>query len=390
MKSSQRNNIMKTKKAKPLRCVLDRSSSRPYVRQLMDAIRDAIEMGYYRDGDILPSLEEMAEAANVSIIVPREAIARLAKDGLVVPRRGVGCIVRSPDAVCRGHVLLVTSELVDNRYVASICATIRKQLVCEGYQVLQVSVVRDPYGKPDYGQLNVLLRSSVTLVVSFAASEGVRRYVLKSGVPVVFVDNGCSKLPSGSNVVGKLPWSRFSQLTEFVEHCVRFGVRHVTEVTADNCAPVAVSALNAAGVLAEVRHCSIVRSFAGENCVEPQMFKLMRALCRARKGHLRNELFFFSDDIAARAALMAFLVEGVRIPEDVYFVSWCIRGFEPLSAVPLTRLESDPCAVGLEYSRYILGVLQGDANVSCQITGNCYVIGETFPDGKKKRRRIQS
>ena len=365
--------------AKPLRFTLDRTCGKSYVHQLTEAIRDAIESGYYHDGDILPTLDAMATSAGVSIIVPREAISRLADAGLVVPRRGVGCVVRAPKAGRMGHVLLITSERVDNRYNASICATLRDALVQAGYRVSQVSVVGRVGGQPDFSQLDLLLGSSVSLVVSLIAKDGVvERRVARAGVPIVVVDTVKLSGKDARSVVGRLPQNRFSVLPEFVEHCVRAGVRHVTEITADFSAPVALDALHKAGVAADEWHFPIVRRFAGENCVEPQVFMAMRECCRCRSSHL-HDLFFISDDIIARSVLTAFMVEGIRVPDDVRVVVWCIQGFEPLSAVSLTRLETDTSAVGRAYSEYILGILNGNRDASCPVVGNRYIIGESFP-----------
>lgn len=364
---------------KPLRFALDRTCGRSYVHQLTEAIRDAIESGYYHDGDILPTLEDMATSAGVSIIVPREAISRLADAGMVVPRRGVGCVVRAPKAGSMGHVLLLTSERVDNRYNASICATLRDALVRAGYRVSHCPVLGCIGGKPDFSQLDLLLGSSVSLVVSLIAKDGVvERRVARAGVPIVVVDTVKMTGKNARNVVGRLPQNRFSALPEFVAHCVRAGVRHVTEITADFSVPVALDALRKAGVSADEWHFPVVRRFAGENCVEPQVFAAMRECCCRRRDCL-HDLIFISDDIVARSVLTAFMAEGICVPKDVQVAIWCIQGFEPLSAVPLTRLETDTSAVGRAYAEYILGILSGNRDATCPVVGNRYIIGGSFP-----------
>ena len=91
-----------------------------------------------------------------------------------------------------------------------------------------------------------------------------------------------------------------------------------------------------------------------------------------------RDLFFFSDDFAARGALTAFLAEGVRVPDDVQVVTWCVWGDEPLSIVPLTRLESNPFVVGRTYAEGILALLKGSP-AAFPTVGNRYVIGKSFP-----------
>lgn len=369
-----------TKKApiRPLRFTLDRLSGKPYVSQLSDAIRDAIEGGYYRDGDILPSLDALAATAGVSVIVPREAISRLSDEGLVVPCRGVGSIVRAPKGSRLGHVLLVTAEIADNRFVGAICGTLRRELAIAGYRVSQVSVVEGPGPRHDYAQLDALLGSPVSLVVLLTARNDVGRYVSRFGVPLVLLESDPFD-GRGGNVVGRLPSDRFTAVPDFIAHCVAAGVRHVTELVCDKVKPVAVAALRAAGVVADELKCPIVRSYMeGERCIEPQVFDFMRTYCRRHRRRVRD-LFFFSDDFAARGALTAFLAEGVRVPEDVQVVTWCVRGDEPLSVVPLTRLETDSYAAGRAYAAFVLGLLRGDADATCRVEWNKYVVGETFP-----------
>ena len=364
---------------KPLRFSLDRRSGRPYVQQLTDALRSAIECGYYRDGDILPSLEALAATANVSLIVPREAITRLAESGLVIPCRGVGCVARAPKMGRLGHVLLITSEIVDNRFIGAICGTLRRELVLAGCRVSQVSVVLDPYGKPDFSQLDALLDTPVSLAVSLSIRYGIGRHVASSGVPTIVTDGDASCGKKLKNVVGRLPLDRFTPLPEFVAHCVRAGVRHVTVVTIEDEPPVALAALRAAGVPADELRCPIIhRRTEGERSeAMRQVFDAIRIYCRRRHGNVRD-LFFFSDDFAARGALTAFLAEGVRIPEDVQVVTWCVWGDEPLSVVPLTRLESNPFVVGHAYAKGILALLNGSP-ATFSVVGNRYVVGKSFP-----------
>ena len=365
--------------AKPLRFSLDRRSGKPYVQQLADALRTAIESGYYRDGDILPSLEALAATADVSLIVPREAIARLAESGLVAPCRGVGSVVCAPKVGRLGHVLLITSEIVDNRFIGAICGTLRRELVLAGCRVSQVSVVLGPDGKPDFSQVDALLDTPVSLAVTLAERYGIARHVAGSGVPTVVASGDASCGKNLKNVVGRLPLDRFTPLPEFVAHCVRAKTRHVTEVTIDDMPPMAISALRAAGVPADELRCPAVNCKAEGEHHEfvHQVFDVMRTYCRRRRGKMRD-LFFFSDDFAARGALTAFLAEGVRVPEDVQVVTWCVWGDEPLSVVPLTRLESNPFVVGRAYAEGILSLLKGSP-ATFPTVGNRYVVGRSFP-----------
>ena len=87
---------------------IDRSRPHSLVRQMTDSLRDAIESGYYRQGEQLPTIHEWTRELDVSIRVPEGAIANLAKEGLVVTRPRKGCMVLPQGRrTWRGHVLFV-------------------------------------------------------------------------------------------------------------------------------------------------------------------------------------------------------------------------------------------------------------------------------------------
>ena len=367
---------MKKPSSKPLRFTIDRKGDRSYVLQLTEAIRSAIECGYYRDGDVLPSLDELSESVGVSIIVPREAVARLAEEGLVIPRRGVGSIVNVPRQNARqGHVLLVTSEISDNFTVASVCGVLRQELVKAGYIVSQVSVIGDPSGRADFSQLDAVLAGAVSLVVLMTGRWEIARHVDKTGIPMIVT---AGEKSSGKNIVG-----RFGQgvvpVGDFVAHCVRAGIEDVVEVTFDKAASVVVDALRTRGVRAREWHFPPCANEHPEySSVEKRMFDAIVSLCRS--GKRLPDLFFFGDDIAARGAMTAFLTKGVRVPKDVKVVARTAYGRQPVFGLSLTRIESNPKKVGQSCAAYVLDVLKGNRVAVSPCVAETYVLGKTFPD----------
>ena len=96
---------------KPLPFKLDRASPNSFKRQLVEGLREAIRISYYRAGDSLPSLSQAVGELGVSDIVVRGAYRTLSAEGLVVSRKGLGSVVRpSRTPVWRGHVLCVTTD----------------------------------------------------------------------------------------------------------------------------------------------------------------------------------------------------------------------------------------------------------------------------------------
>jgi len=78
--------------------MLDNAHAPLYV-QLADLFRQRIVKGLWKEGERLPSLEQLVDEFGVARVTIREAMARLERDGLVSPQRGRGTFVtRAPRA----------------------------------------------------------------------------------------------------------------------------------------------------------------------------------------------------------------------------------------------------------------------------------------------------
>ena len=105
---------------------IDRNSSVSLSDQIEDGFRQAILCGYYREGDILPPLDEIVRRFNVSRIIPRRALRRLAEQGLVVPRRHIGTIVTPKGVkIWRGHVILLIPDVTGAYYANAFADAFR-------------------------------------------------------------------------------------------------------------------------------------------------------------------------------------------------------------------------------------------------------------------------
>lgn len=67
----------------------------PQHRRLYDLLRRHIRDGIYREGDILPSENELCRLHGVTRPTVRQSLAALAADGLIYKRQGKGSIVRT-------------------------------------------------------------------------------------------------------------------------------------------------------------------------------------------------------------------------------------------------------------------------------------------------------
>ncbi len=94
------------------------------VQMVADALKENILSGKLKDGERLPTQEELAQQFGVSRTVMREALHTLSSFGLIESHQGRGTFVRSPDTKTlmnpMFHALILdeasTSELMETRY----------------------------------------------------------------------------------------------------------------------------------------------------------------------------------------------------------------------------------------------------------------------------------
>src|SRR5215469_15600420 len=75
----------------------DLSRSEALHVQIARNIRNSIEAGVYKDGDVLPSTRELAEQWQVSVYTISEAMRLLADEDLVESKSRSKRVVRAPD-----------------------------------------------------------------------------------------------------------------------------------------------------------------------------------------------------------------------------------------------------------------------------------------------------
>jgi GntR family transcriptional regulator len=68
----------------------------PAYRRIQKIIRELIEAGQLKSGDVVSSERELARAHGVSLMTARHALASLASEGIVERRRGAGTFVAAP------------------------------------------------------------------------------------------------------------------------------------------------------------------------------------------------------------------------------------------------------------------------------------------------------
>ncbi|MBQ6248317.1 MAG: GntR family transcriptional regulator [Kiritimatiellae bacterium] len=353
---------------------IDRRRHGSYVAQMTDAIKDAIQSGYYKAGDVLPTLEELAEEGGVSLYIPRAAVKRLADEGFVVPRPGVGSVVVAKDAqVWHGHVVIVTSELRDCLYYATIVAVLREELHRANYLVTHVSVPENREIEADFSHLDVVMEHAVNLVVQIGSHRDVAEHIADYGVPFLAWGD------EGSATTGAAAYVRddFDEAyAAFAAHCAEVGVRTVAVVGFGGPCGL-LPALRAAGLEAEAWRVPCVKY--GEDAIENvqrNTLNYFESILSDSAGKL-PDVFCFTDDYAAAGALTALQHHGVRLPDDVRFATHAYVGIGPFYWKPLSRFELDPWESGYNVFAAVMDCLTGKA-AAPSVNRAAYVRGETF------------
>jgi GntR family transcriptional regulator len=97
----------------------------PAYKRIQNAIRQRIESGRLKPGDVVDSERELAKIHSVSLMTARHALADLAREGVVERRHGAGTFV-APPQVHFNKLLSYTEQM------ASLGLSIRSTIVSSG------------------------------------------------------------------------------------------------------------------------------------------------------------------------------------------------------------------------------------------------------------------
>jgi GntR family transcriptional regulator len=90
----------------------------PAYKRIQGTIRQVIEAGELRPGDVVASERELARVHNVSLMTARHALASLEREGVVERRRGVGTFVAAPKI--HFNKLMSYTEQMDSRNLTPV------------------------------------------------------------------------------------------------------------------------------------------------------------------------------------------------------------------------------------------------------------------------------
>ena len=360
---------------------IDRSRPHSLVQQMTDSLRDAIESGYYRQGEQLPTIHEWTRELDVSIRVPEGAIANLVKEGLVVTRPRKGCMVLPQLAhrTWRGHVLFVRPMATWSHSVSEEMLSAEEKLSREGYLTTILVVNRNDQGEFDLEPLKRELRNSINFAVVFGGLPEILECIADADVSFAYIDGVMTTEPFKGSAA-HLYFPGDAALGDFVAHCTRAGASRVCVVGKAGRRSVVTSMLKDAGI--HVSRIEVNAELGPERVenLERETFRAINSLFEKHGFGWLPDVMYVEDDYQAVGALFALLSHGVKMPDDVRFANLKNYGKGPTMLSSVASVEFNPVAAGAEIAKAALNFLEGKGCLYDKTSVFRYVVGDTFPE----------
>ena len=306
---------------------VDRKLPRPLVEQVVMGVKQAIDFGKYKVGDIIPPTRDMAEMLGVSRIVTRQAVRRLADNGYLAPRPGVGCVVLSRGVkLWKGSILLVMHSSKGFYYTNAFADELTLLLAKEGWRLVRVLTKKDDQSLLD---LEISHGADFALVM-FENEQAVKR-LRRAGIPFASIGlpvRGCAF---------HVHYRREAALEAAVEELKAAGVKTAWQVGFEP-QPTELSVLERAGFACReviIRKTKPSDPDASTTAGAQSWFE--NAL--EAESPCLPDFIYFSDDGVCQGAVLAFLKHGIRIPEDVKVLSWSNNGRGPYGYASIARAQ---------------------------------------------------
>lgn len=95
------------------------SSRVPLYLQIADSLRDRIARGVWQQGEVIPTLEQIAAEFDVARVTARQAVQLLMSEGALTPQRGRGTFVCATPPVMKPVQVVTTLKALAEMYQAT-------------------------------------------------------------------------------------------------------------------------------------------------------------------------------------------------------------------------------------------------------------------------------
>ena len=330
--------------------------------QLVSGFARMIRSGAYAGGTALPGVRKLAVIFGVSEITIRNAVKRLCRDGLLAARPRVGLTVCAPGSRSwRGSVVGIKAGPPGMYFTGALENCMGSVLRRNGW--LYTSVEVSPRLKDeDVTMMEMLLDSSVRLVVLFEAPPQLSAHVAKMGIPFVEVRSHSPTSAAVFSVEDDLSGA----LTDLARTMRSAGIKTVLSVYQHPAVRKSFSGeLERAGL--KVRSLP-VRPIGGKNvqeCIQRAGLRTFEKILS--NGGVKEDAVVCNDDYLASGILSALDWKGVRMPKGIRFATMSNKGLGPVHTQDLTRIEYDPAQSGVRIGEAVAAYLETGKAASCSI-----------------------
>ena len=358
---------------------LDRTAGEGLGVQLTEGMREAIRIGFYRPGDLLPAVNPLADRLGVSEIVVRRAYRQLVEEGLLSARRRIGhCVRTSEKPLWRGHVLCVMTDHDLNPQLCVIVERIRRTLAMKGFLFSQVTVLTDVKGAIDFSGLDVALSRPLDFVITIFRHSEIEGRLSASGLPFAVV-GGKGDLAPGC--VGGIAISAVDAIRKLAHACRR---ELVSEIEVVAC-PDKNFWLDSMPEIFRAEGIRLHKTIVALPDVEGGRFDAVKKagfdFVQRRFAHHESvlpQLYVVTDDFLAAGMLVGFMSLGIDIPRDVRFVSFSNGGFGPFYSKSVSKIEHNSGEYADEITKRICDWLFRRKPFPASYLKAKFIFGDTF------------
>lgn len=93
-----------------MRIVIDKHSNTPIYKQICEVVRDGVRRGEFPAGQMLPSMNELADSMAISRETVKKAYNLLLKENILVARQGKGFFIAQPSGGRRMEILVLLDK----------------------------------------------------------------------------------------------------------------------------------------------------------------------------------------------------------------------------------------------------------------------------------------
>ena len=111
-----------------MRIIIQNTSKAPIYEQIEEQIKEAILCDELNEGDLLPSIRQLAKDLKISVITTTRAYAELEQEGYIAVQQGRGCFVLPKNSELVREQLL---RKIEDSFTAAVNAARVAKLSCE-------------------------------------------------------------------------------------------------------------------------------------------------------------------------------------------------------------------------------------------------------------------